>query len=350
MSHTPFFTLLPEWAPQDAVLITWPHEESDWAVILPEVEETYLQLASAILRYQKLILVLPEGKSIAHRLSPTLRRNLMELHLPSNDTWARDYAPLTLRGERGLALADFQFNGWGLKFASNHDNMLARRLLRMGVFAPEVSWLNYQRFILEGGSVEINEEGLLLTTARCLLEENRNNFPHQLSDVEAFLKETLGAQEVLFLHHGDVAGDDTDGHVDTLVRFVTNRTLAYVAPTDPTSLNYGELLALEQELKAFVARKGGQYTLFPLPDVGNRYDPEGNPMPATYANFLFVNGALLVPTYNAPYDVEVLERLKQVLPDREVVGVDCQMLIRQHGSLHCATMQFPQGTLSPKYL
>lgn len=342
--------LYPEWATQDAVLITWPHAESDWREILPEVEANYLAIATAILRYETLVVVLPEGKEIASQLPQELRSRLVELHLPSNDTWARDYAPLccSVRGKKRIV--DFRFNGWGLKFASNYDNMISRRLHAMGFFAPDAEWCNQQMLVLEGGSIDANSRAEVLTTRRCLTEPNRNIFTDEAPSLDSQLASILGVRQIIYIEHGAIEGDDTDGHVDTLVRFIDDSTLAYVAPTDPNSINYQELRAMEEELLQYEQIKENGYRLLALPDVATLRDENGEPLPATYANFLFVNGALLVPTYGVPQDKEALEILQKALPDREVVGINCRTLTRQHGSLHCATMQFPKGFIALEYL
>ncbi len=342
--------LIPEWYPQDAVLITWPHEKTDWAPILPLVEANYIALATAILRHETLVVITPLGRSIASLLPEELRYRLREIPMNTNDTWARDYAPLcVLRGGK-KEVVDFRFNGWGMKFASNWDNQVSRSLRQRGFFASDVVWNNQLMLVLEGGSVDANSRGEVLTTRRCLMEENRNAFVSDELQLASLIASSLSTEALIYLDHGAIEGDDTDGHIDTLVRFVSDDTLVYVSPTDPNSVNYQELLALEAELcdHPEVQRRG--YRLVGLPDVGNLPDEEGEPMPATYANFLFVNGALLVPTYGVPQDAEALAILRELLPDREVVGVDCATLIRQHGSLHCATMQFPKGFLSPEFL
>ena len=342
--------LCPEWAPQDAVLITWPHAASDWCEILPEVEANYLAMATAILRYEPLVVVLPEGREIAHLFPSDLRARLVEIHLPSNDTWARDYAPLCCLMEGKKRVVDFRFNGWGLKFASNYDNMISRRLHDMGFFAKDAEWCDEQMIVLEGGSIDANSRGEMVTTRRCLTEPNRNIFPEQEVALNSLLSSSLGAQKVIYIEHGAIEGDDTDGHVDTLVRFINDDTLVYVAPTDPNSINYHELKAMEEELLQHEEIKERGYRLLALPDVGTLRDEEGDPLPATYANFLFVNGALLVPTYGVPQDEEALAILRRALPEREIVGVNCRTLTRQHGSLHCATMQFPRGFIASEYL
>ena len=186
--------------------------------------------------------------------------------------------------------------------------------------------------------------GTLLTTARCLLAPTRN--PKLTQDgLEARLKELLGLDRILWLQHGHLTGDDTDSHIDTLARFCDARTIAYVACADPDDEHHAELKAMEEELRALRAADGRPYRLVPLPWPRARYDDDGRRLPATYANFLIINGAVLVPTYDDPADGPALARLRECFPGREIIGVDCLPLIYQYGSLHCVTMQLPEGVL-----
>lgn len=343
-------TLIPEWEPQDLVLITWPHAESDWADMLDEVEACYREMARAILRFEDLLILahdenyvkqIFEGEHFEHRLRI--------LEMPSNDTWCRDYAPLAFRvsSDEGTfkAIADFTFNGWGMKFAANKDNLISRCLYLSRVFADDVSMMNRLMCVLEGGGVESDGQGTILSTYGCIYEPNRNaGFDEE--ELSGLLAEVLGAERLIMLRNGELEGDDTDGHIDTLARFVTPDTIAYVKCLDPRDGHYHALERMEQELLALRTTSGEPYKLIPLPLPKAIYDEDGHRLPATYANFLFVNGGLLVPTYDQDYDNEVLKALGEALPDRQIVGVDCQALIRQHGSLHCATMQIPEGFIN----
>lgn len=342
--------LLPEWVEQDAVLIAWPHKNSDWNSMLDEVEKTYVELSQAILRYEKLVVLLPPEDIGIASLLPENHPNLHILHMETNDTWARDYAPLSCLKRGRKVIVDYRFNGWGQKFASNYDNWVSRKLYEQGFFAPDVEWSNRQDFVFEGGAIESNGKGGLLSTEFCLMEGNRNP-TWSKEAIELDLCRELNSTSIYLLSEGAIMGDDTDGHIDTLARFIDEQTIAYVAPTDAESFNYIYLLAMERELKELRQSDGvTPFRLVPLPDAGSFYDEEGAPMPATYANFLFVNGALLVPIYGTSRDEEAITVLQRALPERKIVGVNCYNLIRQHGSLHCATMQFPKGFLNPKFL
>ncbi len=262
--------------------------------------------------------------------------------IPTNDTWSRDFGPITVAQNGTARLLDFGFNGWGLKFAANQDNQVNRRLSEQGVFGSIP--MQIPGLILEGGSLESDGEGTLLTTAECLLNPNRN--PHlSREEIERALSSLLGFDRFLWLENGYLAGDDTDSHIDTLARLCPNDTIVYVSCDDREDEHYEALSRMAAELKAFRTRDGKPYRLIPLPWPSAVYDEEGHRLPATYANYLIINKAVLVPVYGDSHDEEALAAVAQAFPDREIVGIDCSPLILQHGSLHCVTMQLPQGVL-----
>ncbi|NPV38364.1 MAG: agmatine deiminase family protein [Brevinematales bacterium] len=338
-----------EWESQDGILLAWPHEKSDWAPLLSEVEKTYEVLIAAITRFEKAVVIVPEGRSklFRSRLLDTgsQEANLILVELPTNDTWARDFGFLTVVDKKGRRkLLDFGFNGWGLKFVACEDNQVNRRLFRAGLFRRGVS-LSTIGLILEGGSIESDGQGTLMTTSTCLLSPNRN--PHlSRGQIERALRRYLGARRVLWVEHGYLAGDDTDSHIDTLARFASPKMILYVSCEDPADEHYQALKEMENDLKRFRTPEGRPYTLIPLPMPAARYDEEGNRLPATYANFLFVNGAVIVPTYHDEVnDPKALRLFQEVFPEREIIGIPALSLIKQHGSIHCVTMQIPQGVL-----
>ncbi len=343
------YRLPAEWEKQDGVLLAWPHEQSDWEPILPEVEETYAELIRVITRFERVLLVVPPGKreSIRTRLveAGTEEKNLILVEVPTNDTWARDFGFITVFDKQGRRkLLDFGFNAWGLKFAAYEDNQVNRRLFQNRVFRKGVAMVTIG-MILEGGGIESDGEGTILTTSQCLLSPNRN--PHlSRGEIERALKRYLGARRVLWLSHGYLSGDDTDSHIDTLARFVSPTTIVYVACDNPADEHYEELCLMREELASFRTARGKPYKLVPLPLPRACYDEDGNRLPATYANFLIINGAVIVPTYNdAANDKVALEIFQRLFPDREVIGIPALSLIKQHGSIHCVTMQIPEGVL-----
>ncbi|MBM9535797.1 agmatine deiminase family protein [Desulfobulbus alkaliphilus] len=333
-----------EWEKQDGVLLAWPHATSDWHDLLETVEPVFVAITRAISQFEQVLIVAPEIEAIRTRLikdGVDLQR--VRLYpVPTNDTWARDFGAITVLESEIPVLMDFGFNAWGLKFAAYLDNQITATLARSGAFGRcEVRTLG---LILEGGSIESNGAGTLLTTSQCLLHPNRN--PHlNRSAIEKALADLLGAFHILWLESGSLVGDDTDAHIDTLARFCPNDTIAYVRCDDPADEHYAPLKAMESELRAFRTPSGHPYRLVPLPWPSPCYDANGQRLPATYANFLIINGAVLVPVYQDDQDAKALEILAQVFPDRTVIAIDCGPLIHQHGSLHCVTMQIPRGVL-----
>ena len=320
-----------EWEPQWGVQLTWPHAATDWAPILEEITATYKEIAREISAREALLIVAPESAR------PTISYPLSAI--PSNDTWARDHGFITLVDDQGHArLLDFCFNGWGEKFAADLDNAINRRLYEEEKLQGE--YIDCLDFVLEGGSIESDGKGTVFTTTGCLLAPHRNQ-PLTQAQIEQRLKQELHAERILWIDHGNLTGDDTDGHIDTLVRICPNDTLLYVGCDDPDDEQYTELKLMEEQLKTFRTLDGKPYRLLKLPMPRPIYD-DGDRLPATYANFLVINGAVLCPTYAQPdLDAEALRLIKEAFPDREIVGIDCRSIIKQHGSLHCCTMQFP---------
>lgn len=334
-----------EWEEQDGVLLSWPHADSDWSDDLDQVEPVFAAIAAAISQHERVVIVAPASELILPAIVAAGgdSRQVTICELPTNDTWSRDFGPITVEEEGRLHLLDFGFNGWGLKFAANHDNQITRRLTDAGLFGqnrPQIVGL-----ILEGGAIESDGCGTILTTAECLLNPNRN--PHLAQDeIEERLRTLFGARRVLWLEHGSLAGDDTDSHIDTLARLCPNDTIAYVFCDDPNDEHYVELQRMAEQLRTFRTADDRPYRLLPLPWPQACYGPVGERLPATYANFLIINGAVLVPTYNCGADETALAVIALAFPDRQIIGIDCSPLILQHGSLHCVTMQLPRGVLT----
>ena len=341
---TPAILFPAEWYPQSGIQLTWPHEETDWAYMLDEVTACYIELAREIARRERLLIVTPHPEQVKRLLQGKVDLEAVTFaQCPTNDTWARDHGGITLFCDGTPAIYDFKFNGWGLKFAANYDNLITSTLCRQGRF--NARYENRLNFVVEGGALESDGAGTLLTTSECLLSPNRNGEWSQ-ARIEEYLKETFGLQRVLWLDHGYLAGDDTDSHIDTLARFAPGNTIVYVQCTDPTDEHYEALRRMEEQLRTFTTLEGTPYRLLPLPMANAVYDENGERLPATYANFLIMNDAVLYPTYRQPAnDRAAAQVLQQAFPDREIVGIDCSPLIRQHGSLHCVTMQYPQNVL-----
>jgi agmatine/peptidylarginine deiminase len=331
-----------EWAPQQFVQLTWPHADTDWAYMLDEVQACFKNIAREIAKRQRLLIVAPDIEDVRRQIANEVNMaNITLVELPSNDTWARDHGGITIFEDNKPVVLDFQFNGWGLKFASDKDNLITERLHRGGHLFGELR--NCRNFTFEGGSIESDGEGTLLTTSECLLSPNRNATMSR-NDIEKYLLDTLGARQLLWLDYGYLAGDDTDSHIDTLARLCPNNTILYVKCDDEADEHYEALRLMEEQLKTFRTLNGEPYRLIALPMARPAFE-DNERIPATYANYLVMNGAVLVPIYGTDLDAIALERVGKAFPDREIVGVDCQALIRQHGSLHCVTMQYPSIVL-----
>lgn len=340
--------LLPsEWHPQSAIQLTWPHENTDWEYMLEEVTACFVVLATEIMKRQKLIIVCANKDVVKYELKEQsiYFDNLQLIELPSNDTWARDHGGISVFNNNKKQIYDFTFNGWGLKFASNFDNQITRGLFANNIINNDVDIVNKKNFTLEGGAIESDGKGTLLTTSECLLSPNRNSY-FSKEEIENYLKEIFGLNRVLWLDYGYLAGDDTDSHIDTLARFCDEHTIAYVKCEDRNDEHYVALLKMEDQLKSFVDYEGNPYYLIPLPMATPVYDEDNERLPATYANFLIMNDAVLLPFYNDKVkDEEARIQLQKAFPTREIIGIDCSVLIRQHGSLHCVTMQYPEGVI-----
>ncbi|MEJ5283493.1 MAG: agmatine deiminase family protein [Brevinematales bacterium] len=331
-----------EWEKQDGVLITWPDIHTDWAYILNEVEECYLNVAKSIAEYEKLVVVSLKNEDLKRKFNEKKinLNNVLFFEFNYNDTWARDFGPITLETSLGFELLDFTFNGWGLKFASNFDNQLTRKLFEEGLFKnSQIRTLN---FVLEGGSIETNGKGILLTTENCLLSPNRNPEFTKI-EIEKKLKDYLGINKVLWIKNGHLIGDDTDSHIDTLARFVNENTIVYVAPPeDREDPHYEGLKKMEEEFLSL--RK--DFNIIPLPFAPAIFE-DNDRLPSTYANFLIINNAVLLPTYGDKVkDEKAISIINEVFSDRKVIPINSIPLIMQHGSIHCITMQLPQGILN----
>ena len=319
-----------EWEPQEGVLLTWPHAGTDWAPILNDIIVVYHSMAREIARRERLIVVAPEDAA----------RDCLKIVCPTNDTWARDHGFISLVDDNGhRRLLDYKFNGWGEKFEASLDNAINRRLYNLGEIAGEYS--DNLDFVLEGGSIESDGRGTIFTTSQCLLAPHRNQ-PMTKAEIEERLRRDLCAERVLWIDYGNLIGDDTDGHIDTIVRVCPDDTLLYMGCDNPEDEQYEDLRKMEAQLQSFRTLEGKPYRLMKLPMPHPIYDGEDR-LPATYANFLIINDAVLCPTYNQPdIDSEALRIIAKAFPDREIIGIDCCPVIRQHGSLHCCTMQFPK--------
>lgn len=335
-----------EWEPQSAILIAWPNEDTDWAERLGEVEDTYIALVAAITRFQPVVICVPDEdiQSYAYVRLASNRIDMTRVRFVEaayDDTWLRDSGPISLRrGDAAFLLNDFRFTGWGGKFDASQDDLLVGHLHAAGVFADDAGRREID-FALEGGAIETDGAGTLLTTWRCLHERHPDASRETLT---AKLSDWLAQDRVLWLDHGYLEGDDTDAHIDTLARFAPDDAIVFQACDDVTDPHHAELQAMADEIAALRTREGAPYRLFPLPWAQPVLD-NGRRLAASYANYLILNGAVLMPAYGDPADDAAAAVLAQAHPGREIVQVPCRPLIWQNGSLHCITMQLPAGLL-----
>ena len=344
------FRLPAEWEPQSGVILIWPHEDTDWCPYLEDITEVYLQMADAITRYEALLITARDTELVrsllAGRLTEEQMKRVTLFACDNNDTWARDVAPISLISNttskdsfQPLHLLDFCFNGWGEKFAAEKDNRINRQLYEAGLLQGVLE--NHKDFVLEGGSLEGDGERTLFTTTSCLMAPHRNQ-PLTQEDIDKRLRLFFpNVERVIWLDYGQLAGDDTDGHIDTIVRIAPNNTLLYIGCDDREDEHYENFRLLEEQLKQLRTLDGKPYRLLRLPMPDAIYDDDER-LPATHANFLIINGAVIVPTYDQPEkDKAALDTIQEAFPDREIIGIDSRTIIRQHGSIHCLTMQLP---------
>ena len=335
-----------EWEKQRAIQLTWPHKDTDWNDYLDEINNTYLEIADVVTRYEKLIVVTPYIEEIHEmlkaKLSVSQPKNVIMHKCDTNDTWARDHGFITLKNadtDGELVLLDFKFNGWGEKFKSDLDNKINRSLFDSRVVKG--NYVDLNDFILEGGSIESDGKGTVFTTSCCLLAPHRNQ-PLTSEEIEDKLKDYLHAERVVWIDHGQLTGDDTDGHIDTLVRVAPGNTLVYVGCDDNTDEQYYELQCMKEQLKTLRTSDGEPYRLLELPMPNAMYYDDER-LPATYANFIVMNGAVIYPIYNQQEkDEQARKIIKMAFPDRDMIGIDSSIIVRQHGSLHCCSMQYPE--------
>lgn len=326
-----------EWEKQSFLQLTFPSFDSDWADNYDAIIKCYVDLICAIVPFQKVLLTCDPIESVKKVLPKRIHHKIIWAQHATNDTWCRDYGGITVFDGTQKTLLDFTFNGWGNKFPSDLDNQLTKRLFEEK-FSDEYTYKKVN-IILEGGSIDSNGNGLLLTTSQCLPGKNRNTNLSK-EEIESMLINQLGVKKVLWLHSGYLKGDDTDGHIDTLARFVNSDSIFYAQCNNPANPNYESLLAMERELMELTNLENIPFDLYALPLPDPIYSENGKILPATYLNFLFLNGAVLVPTYHQPKDKEVLDFFSRFFPEKEIIGINCVPLIQQGGAIHCASMQY----------
>jgi len=344
MNSTPF-RLPAEWEPQAGVLLAWPHAETDWAPRLEDVEKTCAALAAAISMFEQVVICVSDA-DVRERCNNLVadagakRERVRLVEIEYDDTWLRDSGPITLTDHGAFRLNDFRFTGWGGKFSAKRDDCLVGGLVARDLFVAaehhRIDWA------LEGGAIESDGAGTVLTTWRCLHQRH----PEQTrEEMTALLRRELSADRILWLEHGYLQGDDTDAHIDTLARFAPDDAIVFQACDDPSDTHFDELARMANELAALRTAAGQPYRLHPLPWARPILD-DGRRLAGSYANYLVVDDAVLVPSYEDAADAKAARIIGDAHPGRRVIQIPCRSLIWQNGSLHCMTMQLPQGLLA----
>ena len=348
------FRLAPEWARQDAVILVWPHLSSDWADAsnshqLKAIDQTYIEMSRYISRGEKLFLVAYNAKhkqhiqnALTHNRIP--QDNIVFIEIPTNDTWVRDYGPIIVEPESVNAnedttlqpiLLNFTFNAWGNKYKHNHDNLFNQNLIQQLSISTPSREID---FVLEGGNLEINNHGELLSSNTCF-KRNPSDQNEELDSIERDFEKWF-CNKLLWIHDVILQGDDTDGHIDTLARFCNDDVIVYSALGNKSDPNNEALDSLAKQLNKLKRDTTSSFELVPLP-LPDPIFHAGNQLPASYANFLITNEHVLVPVFNDKQDTYALKVLEELLPAREIIDVDCTTLIQQYGGIHCASMHLP---------
>lgn len=327
-----------EWEIDGPILLALPHEATDWASILPQALVQYKIIINALASQGERILLIVPDKVRAEKILADCSSDYVEfVEIPTNDTWTRDFGPVMVERHDRIRALDFGFNGWGLKFAADKDNLVNLHLSESRRM-PLGMYRNCREFILEGGSIETDGAGTLLTTSRCLLSPNRNGGGTR-AEIGARLSSELGVDHILWLDYGALIGDDTDSHIDTLCRMAPGNIILFTGCRDMDDPQFEELLRMRAQLSMFRNAEGEPYNLVELPLPDPVYDSDGNRLPATYANYLVTPRAVYMPVYGSPQKDELAcQTVRIAFPDHKVVPVDCRTLVIQHGSLHCSTM------------
>lgn len=339
-----------EWEVQRATWLSWPHNEKEWGKDRIEGSETkgirefFEELIIKILRFQNVNLVFANEKLLSEteKKYPSIFENTKfkckKIIIPNNDIWIRDYGPFFLETMNGkdkkTLILDFEFNAWGGKFPPwDLDNNFPKELaLYSG------SEIESYPIIMEGGSLEFSGDGIIMTTEQCLLNKNRNPGLKK-EQIESILKSAFNIEEIIWLNRG-LEGDHTDGHIDDVARFADSRKVLICKSNDKTDGNYKHLNESIEYLKNWRSSKGDKLEVIELP-MPDRMEIKNERLPNSYANFIFVNGGIIVPTFNCPSDQVALGIFKKVFPRKEIVDINCSLLIEEGGGLHCMSKQEP---------
>jgi agmatine deiminase len=332
------FAMPPEWSPHAATWMGWPCDDELWIGELEEVRREFAQLVRAVADFEPVELLVRDGEADADAAARLAGANVRLHRVPYDDVWLRDSGPIFVAREGRLRLVNWEFNGWGRKYDASTDNEVPRQIAAiLGTGTVDTG------VVLEGGSVEVNGTGCVLTTRQCLLSSARNP-DLSAAEIEALLAAYLGTPRVLWLDSG-LEGDHTDGHIDTITRFTDERTIVTVTCDDTTDANYEATRGNRERLRSFTDSNGQSFRVVELPLPRMRAEFDGQRLPLTYANFYIANGAVIVPMYGDVNDAHALAILRPLFPGRDVRGVMARHLITGGGAFHCVTQQQPAGLI-----
>ncbi len=307
-----------EWEKQKSIIVVFPTTHKDWQHSIKEIQLSYVNFINAIRRFQKCIIVCDTPKILNNFFDSY--KNIEIKNIKTDDTWIRDFGAIDVFIDGKLKSYNFIFNAWGNKFESTLDNNFNNSFFQNNLIDVD--------FILEGGSIDSNGDGTMLTTQKCIFNKNRNS---TCKDIQSKIKNLFGLKELIVLKHGTLVGDDTDSHIDTLARFISKDTIVYIKCYDKNDTHFKELQMMEKELQQT------SFKLIPLPLPTPKYF-NNKRLPATYINFVFLNNALILPTYNDENDEKVVSILEKTLPNKKILKVDASIFIREYGSLHCSSI------------
>jgi agmatine deiminase len=333
------FAMPPEWHPHAATWTAWPADDELWLGELEPVRRDFTAFIRTIAEHEPVELLVRDADAEADATARLSGANVRLHRVPYDDVWVRDSGPIFIARQGRLRLVNWEFNGWGQKYNAAIDNDVPHQVARiLGTKAVSAG------VVMEGGSIEVNGSGSVLTTKQCLLSPMRNPALSE-AEIEALLAAYLGTPHVLWLDQG-LEGDHTDGHIDTITRFIDQQTIVTVSCEDRDDANFETTMTNLQRLRSFTDTDGHPFRIVELPLPAARREFAGQRLPLTYANFYIVNGAVLVPIYDDPNDARALDTLRPLFPGRHVIGLKARHLITGGGAFHCVTQQQPTGILA----
>jgi agmatine deiminase len=332
------FRMPAEWAPHAAVWTAWPAGEALWVGQLEPVRQDFAGFVRTLSRLEPVHLLVRDQATERDARKRLDGASVTFHRVKYDDVWLRDSGPIMVKKDDQVALLDWKFNGWGQKYDAAADNVVPQRIAAvLGTTAETID------VVLEGGSIEVNGAGVLLTTRQCLLSPKRNPLLDEAA-IEDVLRRGLGVEKILWLDRG-LEGDHTDGHIDTITRFVNERTIVTATCDDPADVNSETLRRNLESLRQFTDTAGRPFEVVELPLPRRRAEFAGERLPLTYANFYIANGGVVVPVFGDPHDEQAIEILRPLFPGREVVGLMARALMTGGGAFHCVTQQQPAGSL-----